>query len=67
MDEAEVKNKFDFLDCLQGTELFAKLDFALKDGVHIQERGKQKELFLYIQSFPSSLKHYYFDFFGLGL
>jgi hypothetical protein len=42
MDEAEVKNKFDFLDCLQGKELFAKLDSALKDGVHVQERGKQK-------------------------
>jgi len=67
MDEAEVKNKFDFLDCLQGKELFAKLDFALKDGVHIQERGKQKELFLYIQRFLSSLKQYYLEFFGLGL
>ena len=67
MDEEEVKNKFDFLHCLQGKELFAKLDFALKDGVHIQERGKQKELILYIQQFPSTLKQYYLEFFGLGL
>jgi len=67
MDETEMKNKFDFLDCLQGKELFAKLDFALKDGVHIQERGKQKELFLYLHRFCTTLAQYYYDFWGLGL
>jgi len=67
MDETEVKNKFEFLDCSQGKELFAKLDFALKDGVHIQEQGKQKELFLYLQRFYTTLSQYYYDFWGLGL
>jgi hypothetical protein len=67
MDEAEIKNMYDFLDCTQGKDLFATLDFALKDGVHIQEYGKQKDLFLYLQRFYTNLSQYYRTFWGLEL
>lgn len=52
-------NRYDFLDCTQGVELFAKLDFALKDGVHIQEYGRQKELFRYLHRYISTISSYY--------
>ncbi|MDR0681668.1 MAG: hypothetical protein LBG15_07475 [Dysgonamonadaceae bacterium] len=66
-DEAEIKNSYDFLDCEQGKNLFAILDFALKDGVHIQEYGKQKDLFLYLRRYYHTLKTYYINFWGLEL
>lgn len=53
MDQTEITNKYDFLDCSEGQELFAPLDFALKNGVHIQEHGKQKELFHYLRRYPT--------------
>lgn len=67
MDETEIKNPYDFLDSKQGKESFAKLDFALKDGVHIQEYGKQKDLFFYVQRFYPTLSQYYYEFWGLSL
>ncbi|WP_270516597.1 condensin complex protein MksE [Sanguibacteroides sp. AM78-02pH3A] len=67
LDETEIKNPYDFLDCKQGKELFALLDFALKDGVHIQEYGKQKELCSYLRRFYPTLAQYYREFWGLEL
>tara|TARA_R110002050_G_scaffold184053_1_gene317486 strand:+ start:2290 stop:2970 length:681 start_codon:yes stop_codon:yes gene_type:complete len=67
LDETEIGNPYDFLDCNQGKQLFAVLDFALKDGVHIQDYGKQKDLFLYLRHFSSTLKLYYREFWGLEL
>ena len=67
LDETEVKNSYDFLDCEQGRKLFAVLDFTLKDGVHIQDYGKQKDMFLYLRRYYPTLKQYYFDFWGLTL
>ena len=67
LDETEIANRYDFLDCNQGKQLFAALDFALKDGVHIQDYGKQKDLFLYLYRFYSTLKLYYHEFWGLEL
>lgn len=58
LDDKDI-NRYDFLDCTQGVELFAKLDFALKDGVHIQEYGKQKELFRYVHQYFSTLSSFY--------
>lgn len=58
LDDKDI-NQYDFLDCTQGVELFAKLDFALKDGVHIQEYGKQKELFRYVHQYFSTLSSFY--------
>lgn len=67
MDNTESTSKYDFLDFPQGKELFADLDFALKDGVHVQNSGKQKEIFFYLRQFRSTLEQYYRDFFGLML
>jgi hypothetical protein len=67
MDETEIRNPYDFLDSKQGKESFAKLDFALKDGVHIQEYGKQKDLFFYVRRFYSTLAQYYYVFWGVSL
>jgi hypothetical protein len=67
MDDTEIKNSYDFFDCTQGKELFALLDFALKDGVHIQEYGKQRELFSYLRRFYPTLAKYYCEFWGLEL
>ena len=43
MAETEINNRFDFLEAPEGKELFARIDFALKDGMHIQNRTKQSE------------------------
>lgn len=67
LDETEIENPYDFLDCNQGKELFALLDYALKDGVHIQNYGKQKDLFLYLCRYYPTLKTYYNNFWGLEL
>lgn len=67
LDEKEVKEPYDFLECNQGKELFAVLDYALKDGVHIQNFGKQKELFLYLCRYYPTLKLYYNEFWGVEL
>jgi hypothetical protein len=67
MDDTEIKDKYDFLNCEQGKELFATLDFTLKDGVHIQNYGKQKELFHYLQRYFTTLSQYYHDFWNLEL
>lgn len=67
LDETEIENTYDFLDCNQGKEFFALLDYALKDGVHIQNYGKQKDLYLYLCRYYPTLKTYYNDFWGLEL
>lgn len=66
-DNTELINKYDFLDYSNGKDLFADLDFNLKDGVHIQNFGKQKKIFFYLRLFYSTLEQYYWDFFGLKL
>jgi hypothetical protein len=67
LDETEVKNSYDFLDCEEGKKLFAVLDFALKDGIHIQDYGKQKDMFLYLRRYYKTLRQYYLVFWGLTL
>lgn len=67
LDETEISNPYDFLDYSKGKGLFAMLDYALKDGVHFQDYGNQKELFLYIRRFFPKLKQYYIDIWGLEL
>ena len=42
MAETEINNRFDFLEAPEGKELFARIDFALKDGMHIQNREEKK-------------------------
>ncbi len=67
LDEIEIANRYDFLDCNQGKQLFAALDFALKDGVHIQDYGKQRDLYLYLHRYYPTLRLYYHEFWGLRL
>lgn len=40
-------------------ELFASLDYMLKDGVHIQKEGKQVDFYNYLAANEDSLKAYY--------
>lgn len=67
MAETEINDRFDFLEAPEGKELFARIDFALKDGVHIQNRRGQSEWFYYLCQYEETLKQYYQDFFGLCL
>ncbi|TCJ16579.1 hypothetical protein EPD60_07505 [Flaviaesturariibacter flavus] len=59
--------KFDFLFDLEARDLFGKLDYLLKDGVHIQNRDGQFNFFQFIQKHIGSLKHYYATFFQVKL
>lgn len=67
MDETKINNPYDFMDCNRGKELFATLDFTLKDGVHIQEYGNQKVLFSFLEDYYTTIAQYYHDFWGLDL
>lgn len=67
MDETEKRDKYDFLESEQGEKLFARLDFSLKNGVHIQDNSEQQELFLYVRRFQSTLVSYYRRIWGFEL
>jgi len=61
-------NAFDFLRDRQAREVFAKLDYALKSGVHIQrEHPKPGALYRFLETNFDSLKLYYADFFEMLL
>ena len=47
MDETQITQKYDFLECEDGAVLFSQLVDALKRGAHIQFEG-DKALFLYL-------------------
>ena len=49
----------EFINHPDTTNLFASLDYMLKDGVHIQREGKQVDFYNYIRSNEESLKAYY--------
>lgn len=46
---------------------FAKIDYALKNGVHIQRWPQQEELFRFLEKNYISMKYYYQDYFGVSL
>lgn len=48
-------------------ELFASLDYMLKDGVHIQKEGKQVDFYNYLVANEDSLKAYYLFLFKVEL
>ncbi|TDY11500.1 condensin complex protein MksE [Meridianimaribacter flavus] len=56
-----------FLNNSDTVELFAKIDYKLKDGVHIQQQGKQTALYNYIVENEESLKLYYKQLFKVEL
>lgn len=57
----------DFLEDPEAPELFGKLDYLLKDGVHIQNRPDQAIFFQFIQRNERKLDAYYQSFFGVKL
>lgn len=48
-------------------ELFATIDYSLKDGVHFQKEGKQIKLYNFISQNEESLRMYYNTFFRVNL
>ncbi|MDA0242959.1 MAG: hypothetical protein OT477_06055 [Chloroflexi bacterium] len=49
-------------------ELFAKIDYTLRAGVHIQRQYRgQQEIFRFVQKYRDSLDLYYKNFFSLSL
>ena len=57
----------DFLFDENAKDLFADLDYLLKDGMHFQKQGKQIKYFNFLDKNFSSLKLYYRDFFNVEL
>lgn len=66
-DDNSINNSDSFLNHPDAKELFGKLDYLLKDGVHIQNRAEQAAFFRFIQQTEPSLKEYYLNFFGVVL
>lgn len=58
MDETQMTQKYDFLECEDGAELFSQLVDALKKGAHIQYEG-DKKLFLYLEKYIDNLTVYF--------
>ena len=56
-----------FMYSANSEELFATIDYALKDGVHFQREGKQIKLYNFISQNEESLKMYYNTFFKINL
>ena len=57
----------DFLIAENAKELFAEIDYLLKDGMHFQKQGYQIRLFNFIDKNFDSLQLYYQDFFDVEL
>nr|BFF36942.1 hypothetical protein BACT7_18040 [Tenacibaculum mesophilum] len=57
----------DFLFDKNAKEIFANLDYLLKDGMHFQKQGKQLKYFKFIEDNLTSLRLYYRDFFNVEL
>ena len=56
-----------FLSEKDSEELFADVDYMLKDGVHIQGYGNQIKLYNYIKTYESKLTYYYQSLFKVKL
>lgn len=48
-------------------DLFAKIDYALKDGVHIQNSIHQASMFRFIEENEESIRDFYEEFYGVYL
>ena len=57
----------DFFYAENAKELFAEIDYLLKDGMHFQRQGDQIRHFNFIDKNIDSLKLYYEDFFDVEL
>jgi len=56
-----------FFEDADAEVLFAKLDYQLKDGMHIQERDHQFDLYFFLSRNEISLIAYYSQYFGVNL
>lgn len=66
-NDIQKKVKYDFLEHPDAKEFFAPLDYALRNGVHIQQQSKPKGIFGFTRYNYPSLRSYYADFFELYL
>lgn len=60
-------NATSFLADSEANELFARIDYALKNGVHIQRWPQQEAMFRFLEKHFQSMKLYYREFFGISL
>jgi hypothetical protein len=58
---------YTFLDSYHSQQVFSKLDYALKDGVHIQRQGSEPDLYAYLEKYWDRLQPYYRNLFGVRL
>lgn len=56
-----------FLESDHSQQVFSKLDYALKDGIHIQRQSSDPELYAYLKKYEDSLQRYYRNLFGVRL
>lgn len=64
----EYENKsFGFLEDESSKRYFADLDFALREGKHIQNYGNDYKLWEYVEDKYDELVHYYYSLFGINL
>ncbi|MBS0647337.1 MAG: hypothetical protein JSR97_12225 [Verrucomicrobia bacterium] len=56
-----------FLEDGDAKEIFAKIDYALKNGKHIQRWQHQEDMFSFLEKHFVSMQLYYMDFFGVSL
>ena len=67
-NDIQKKLKYDFFEHPEAKDFFAPLDYALKNGVYIQQQSKPKGIFDFVRfnNYPS-LRQYYADFYDLYL
>lgn len=58
---------YDFIVQSESKDYFAVLDYALKNGIYIQQQSKPKGIFDFVKYNYLSLRQYYLDFFDLYL
>jgi len=58
---------FAFFEDPDAIDLFAKIDFQLKDGLHFQDREHQHQFFLFIKKHEQSLNLFYQKYYGVNL
>ena len=56
-----------FLGSHHSQQVFSKLDYALKDGIHIQRQGSDPELYAYLEKYADGLQAYYRGLFKVPL
>lgn len=56
-----------FFEDQDARELFARVDFMLKNGAHIQYTPQQESIWRFVSRQFESMRLYYYDFFGVSL